>query len=103
MEKSWPGTLKLFARIFLQRSIASLLRQWPHSDPNGNARKGLSPDQHGRANAYRPPNRSASSETGFIIPNPTIGTLKTYARALGRKLAWTLQEVGDLLDDHDGG
>jgi ribosome-binding protein aMBF1 (putative translation factor) len=34
-------------------------------------------------------------ETGKI-PNPTIGTLRTYARALGRKLAWTLQEVGDL-------
>ena len=31
-------------------------------------------------------------ETGKI-PNPTIGTLRTYARALGRKLAWTLQEV----------
>ncbi len=29
-------------------------------------------------------------ETGKI-PNPTIGTLTTYARALGRKLAWTLQ------------
>ena len=34
-------------------------------------------------------------ETGKI-PNPTIGTLRTYAKALGRKLAWTLQEVGDL-------
>ena len=33
-------------------------------------------------------------ETGKIS-NPTIGTLRTYARALGRKLAWTLQEVGD--------
>ena len=34
-------------------------------------------------------------ETGKI-PNHTIGTLRTYARALGRKLAWTLHEVGDL-------
>ena len=34
-------------------------------------------------------------ETGKI-PNPTISTLRTYAKALGRKLAWTLQEVGDL-------
>jgi len=33
-------------------------------------------------------------ETGKI-PNPTIGTIRTYARALGRRLAWTLQEVGD--------
>ena len=30
-------------------------------------------------------------ETGKI-PNPTIGTLRTYARALGRRLAWTLEE-----------
>jgi ribosome-binding protein aMBF1 (putative translation factor) len=28
-------------------------------------------------------------ETGKI-PNPTVGTLRTYAKALGRKLAWTL-------------
>ena len=33
-------------------------------------------------------------ETGEI-PNHTIGTLRTYATALGRKLAWTLQVVGD--------
>ncbi len=32
-------------------------------------------------------------ETGKI-PNPTIGTIRTYAKALGRKLAWTLLEVG---------
>ena len=32
-------------------------------------------------------------ETGKI-PNPTIGTIRTYARALGRKLAWTFLEVG---------
>ncbi len=29
-------------------------------------------------------------ETGKIA-NPTVGTLRTYARALGRKLAWTLE------------
>jgi ribosome-binding protein aMBF1 (putative translation factor) len=29
-------------------------------------------------------------ETGKI-PNPTIGTLRTYARALGRRLVWTLE------------
>jgi ribosome-binding protein aMBF1 (putative translation factor)/uncharacterized DUF497 family protein len=29
-------------------------------------------------------------ETGKIV-NPTIGTLRTYARALGRRLAWTLE------------
>ena len=34
-------------------------------------------------------------ETGKI-PNPTIGTLRTYAKALGRKLAWTLQQAGDV-------
>jgi ribosome-binding protein aMBF1 (putative translation factor) len=28
-------------------------------------------------------------ETGKIA-NPTVGTLRTYAKALGRKLAWTL-------------
>jgi DNA-binding XRE family transcriptional regulator len=33
-------------------------------------------------------------ETGKIT-NPTIGTIRTYATALGRRLAWTLQEVGD--------
>jgi len=31
-------------------------------------------------------------ETGKI-PNPTIDTLRTYAKALGRKLGWTLREV----------
>jgi ribosome-binding protein aMBF1 (putative translation factor) len=35
-------------------------------------------------------------ETGKIA-NPTIGTLRKYARALGRKLAWTL--VADSKDD----
>jgi len=29
-------------------------------------------------------------ETGKL-PNPTIGTLRRYARALGRRLAWTLE------------
>jgi DNA-binding XRE family transcriptional regulator len=29
-------------------------------------------------------------ETGKLA-NPTIGTLNTYARALGRRLAWTLE------------
>ena len=29
-------------------------------------------------------------ETGKI-PNPTISTLRTYAKALGRRLAWTLE------------
>jgi len=29
-------------------------------------------------------------ETGKLA-NPTIGTLRTYARALGRRLAWTLE------------
>ena len=33
-------------------------------------------------------------ETGKIA-NPTIGTIRTYAMALGRRLAWTLQEVGN--------
>jgi DNA-binding XRE family transcriptional regulator len=33
-------------------------------------------------------------ETGKI-PNPTVSTIRTYARALGRRLAWTLQDVGD--------
>jgi DNA-binding XRE family transcriptional regulator len=35
-------------------------------------------------------------ETGKLA-NPTIGTLRTYARALGRRLTWTLEpaEVGD--------
>ena len=32
-------------------------------------------------------------ETGKIA-NPTIGTLRTYAKALGRRLAWTLEVVG---------
>ncbi len=31
-------------------------------------------------------------ETGKIA-NPTIGTLRTYAKALGRRLAWTLEVV----------
>ena len=31
-------------------------------------------------------------ETGKIA-NPTIGTLKTYAKALGRRLAWTLEVI----------
>jgi DNA-binding XRE family transcriptional regulator len=30
-------------------------------------------------------------ETGKIA-NPTIGTLRTYAKALGRRLAWTLEK-----------
>jgi len=25
------------------------------------------------------------------VANPTIGTLRTHAKALGRKLAWTLE------------
>jgi DNA-binding XRE family transcriptional regulator len=29
-------------------------------------------------------------ETGKIA-NPTVGTLRTYAKALGRRLAWTLE------------
>ncbi len=29
-------------------------------------------------------------ETGKIV-NPTIGTLRTYAKALGRRLAWSLE------------
>jgi ribosome-binding protein aMBF1 (putative translation factor) len=29
-------------------------------------------------------------ETGKLA-NPTIGTLRTYARALGRRLAWTIE------------
>jgi ribosome-binding protein aMBF1 (putative translation factor) len=35
-------------------------------------------------------------ETGKIA-NPTVGTLRTYAKALGRRLAWTLEaaEVGN--------
>jgi ribosome-binding protein aMBF1 (putative translation factor) len=35
-------------------------------------------------------------ETGKVA-NPTIGTLRTYARALGRRLTWTVEavEVGD--------
>ena len=31
-------------------------------------------------------------ETGKIA-NPTIGTLRTYAKALGQRLAWTLEVV----------
>lgn len=31
-------------------------------------------------------------ETGKLA-NPTIGTLRTYAKALGRRLAWTLEVV----------
>ena len=31
-------------------------------------------------------------ETGKIA-NPTVGTLRTLARALGRKLTWTLESV----------
>jgi transcriptional regulator with XRE-family HTH domain len=27
------------------------------------------------------------------IPNPTVGTLRTYARALGRRLTWSLEPV----------
>ena len=36
-------------------------------------------------------------ETGKLA-NPTIGTLRKYAKALGRKLAWTLEVVaqGDI-------
>ena len=36
-------------------------------------------------------------ETGKIA-NPTIGTLKTYAKALGRRLSWTLEAIahGDM-------
>jgi DNA-binding XRE family transcriptional regulator len=35
-------------------------------------------------------------ETGKLA-NPTIGTLRTYAKALGRRLAWTIEtaEVGN--------
>jgi ribosome-binding protein aMBF1 (putative translation factor) len=33
-------------------------------------------------------------ETGKIA-NPTIGTLRTYAEALGRRLAWTLKKNKD--------
>jgi ribosome-binding protein aMBF1 (putative translation factor) len=35
-------------------------------------------------------------ETGKLA-NPTVGTLKTYARALGRRLTWSVEpvEVGD--------
>jgi ribosome-binding protein aMBF1 (putative translation factor) len=35
-------------------------------------------------------------ETGKLA-NPTVGTLRTYARALGRRLNWTVEavEVGD--------
>jgi ribosome-binding protein aMBF1 (putative translation factor) len=35
-------------------------------------------------------------ETGKLA-NPTVGTLRTYARALGRKLTWTLEaaELGN--------
>ena len=32
-------------------------------------------------------------ETGKLA-NPTIGTLRTYARALGRRLTWTLEAAG---------
>jgi transcriptional regulator with XRE-family HTH domain len=31
-------------------------------------------------------------ETGKLA-NPTIGTLRTYAKALGRRLAWILEVV----------
>jgi DNA-binding XRE family transcriptional regulator len=34
-------------------------------------------------------------ETGNLN-NPTIGTLRTYAKALGRRLAWTLEVVANL-------
>ncbi len=34
-------------------------------------------------------------ETGKL-PNPTIGTLRTYARALGRRLSWTLEPVATI-------
>ena len=30
------------------------------------------------------------------IPNPTVGTLRTYARALGRRLTWTLEPVREV-------
>ncbi len=33
-------------------------------------------------------------ETGRIS-NPTLGTMRTYAKALGRKLAWSLSELDD--------
>lgn len=33
-------------------------------------------------------------ETGKIA-NPTIGTLRTYARALGRRLSWTLKKLAE--------
>jgi transcriptional regulator with XRE-family HTH domain len=39
-------------------------------------------------------------ETGKIA-NPTLGTLRTYAEALGRRLAWTLEVVaqGEIASD----
>lgn len=38
-------------------------------------------------------------ETGKIA-NPTIGTLRTYARALGRRLAWTLEVSASAEEGH---
>jgi len=38
-------------------------------------------------------------ETGKIA-NPTIGTLRTYARALGRRLAWTLEVLASAEEGH---
>lgn len=36
-------------------------------------------------------------ETGKLA-NPTIGTLRTYAKALGRRLAWTLESSNEVRD-----
>jgi transcriptional regulator with XRE-family HTH domain len=33
-------------------------------------------------------------ETGKLA-NPTIGTLRTYARALGQRLCWTLERLAE--------
>jgi len=38
-------------------------------------------------------------ETGKIA-NPTVGTLRTYARALGRRLAWTLEVLANAEEGH---
>ena len=38
-------------------------------------------------------------ETGKIA-NPTVGTLRTYARALGRRLAWTLEVMANAEEGH---
>jgi ribosome-binding protein aMBF1 (putative translation factor) len=29
------------------------------------------------------------------LPNPTVGTLRTYAAALGKRLTWALTDIGD--------